>query len=1396
MKKYLFFIIALAVSSTTCSQSANWSAVLPAKFPTNVSGQIHGISRVSQLKFHTTNAAKMYAVSARGGLFITTDTGTNWTLASGCDNLPNGTRLASVCIDYTNDNIIYLGTGDHNYYSSGRGVYKSTDGGLTFTATTLTGKIVVDMIMDPLNNNIIVAATNTGIYKTTNGGSTWVLKTASLLLDDLKQKHPNSRTLFTASNASEFYKSDDFGDTWQQVTNGIVLPTGVTSGAGCRIAVTPADTSIVYLGMIANGGMLYKSTDGGNNFIAVKTTASPYLSYYDDASTSSGQGDYNFGLGVDRNNASIVYFVAHCVWKSTNSGSNWTKLTNWWAGCHTDMHQIVTNPYNNSKLYNVNDGGIFLSNDGGTNWTPKSDGMYGYEIYHGNCSPTRRDMISIGTQDNGELYATSSGWFTNRGGDWTSQCAFDYRTNSSMVYYYGNNKRRLVNGSDATYNLPANITTLQDIAFNRKNSNLAFVANMDIYRTNNLSASTPTWTKISSFNKTIKSIHSSLADTNKLYVITNDGYIYISNDVLNSNPTFTAFALPNTTNNAASITSIPNNANTLYVTLNTKVYKSTDNGVSWINITYNLPATNHIKVICDEYFPANETIMLATGNAIYYKTATANTWTIYNNNLPLRTNLVDMSIYNDGTNNTLLRATTYGRGMWETNINNLRTITPSFSVSNALPCLGTSVQFTDNSTGNVTSRNWSFPGGYPSSSTDAMPVVFYNTVGIYNVSLTVSDGVNSSTATQSNYINTYGSNLPINEGFEGTQDLPTNWKNIDNGTQNNLWLKTTTAGGFGLSASSMMFDNYSWNIPGQKDELQTARYNAKGFSSVNLSFDVAYQQYTGYSDSLAVFVSTDCGNTYTKIYQKGGAILSTSGTSTIEFIPSATQWRNETLSLNSYIGNDLVFKFQNIAGFGNNIYLDNINITGSVVANAGSDISICHNDSASIGTAAIEGLSYSWSPSTGLSNAFVSNPKASPNSTTTYVLTTTQTLSGISSIDTVVVTVKEKTVSINYATICNTQLPYNWNGQTFTASGIYIVHLTNSLGCDSAATLNLSVISPASPIIKNSLGVAITSATMCTHSGTLNVYGNGAGVWSSSNTLIASVSTNGVITAISNGVAHIKYTVANASNCPSEAVLVVTVSAVSVPNAITGNTNLCVGSSTIYTTTSSGGVWSTLGRANINNVGLATGTSAGNTSIKYTITNAEGCAASTLLNITVNPQPSIPSISFATGTTGVTGSGGYCKNKTFTLVGTPNGGIWRSTGVITISSNGIVNTGNTLGACSVSYTISDAKNCSSSRTINSSIVSCAAKGSYSQPINSLNNFIIYPNPAHSILNIKVDNLVGNGKLELTDTYGKQVKVQKLSMGINAINVLNITKGVYILSVITEQGTQTQKIIIN
>ena len=1086
MKTTFRFLLIFLLTASTSSAQSNWSALLPAQFPTNASGQIHGISRVSQMKFHPTNPNKMYAISARGGLFITSNAGANWNVAPGTDFMPSD-RLASVCIDFTNDQVIYLGTGDHDYYYSGSGVWKSTDGGNTFTSSGLSGKLIVEMIMDPLDHNIIVAATNSGIYKTINAGASWTLNSATRAFDDLKMKENNgTRTLFAATTDSAFFRSTNFGTTWTQIDNGIVLPSGVTNGNGVRIGLTPADSNVVYLALVANGGMIYKSIDGGTSFTAQKTSTAPYISYYTNSSTSSGQGDYNHGIGVDRNNPNTLWYVAHCVWKSTDGGLNWTQQTNWWATVHTDMHQIVESPYNSSLLYNINDGGVWLSTDGGTSWNPKSDGIYGYEIYHGNCSPTQRDILSIGTQDNGELYSNASGWYTNRGGDWSSQCSFDYRPSSSMVYYHENNKRRLVNGSDATYGLPATVTLLQDIAFHRSNPDLAFVGDSIILRTTNLRVTTPTWTEIASLNKKIMAMHCSFADPNRLYVITSDAMIYVSTNALSGTPTFTSYGLPNSTTSVATITSIKNSPNTLYITCNTKVYRSTDNGATWTNITYNLPSVNHRRILADEYYSSSELVFLASNNAVYYKIAGNSSWTIFNQNLPTRTSVIDLSIYNDSTVNSILRVATYGRGVWQSPISGLHTLNADFTSDTSFPCPGAAVQFIDASTGNVSSWLWTFPGGTPSSSTSANPVVTYAASGTYDVTLTVSDGSTNSSLTQTSFITTLGSNLPLSESFEVSSFPPASWSEFDDGNDGVKWQSNSSVSGYAIGTKSIYFDNWSQNTNGKKDEIRTTRYSGNAYQSISLSFDVAYWSYTnqGYQDTLQVLISTDCGVTYTPVYTKGGATLSTvAGNSTSSFTPTSTQWRTETISLNSFIGQNFILAFRNIGRYGNNLYVDNISVNASVSANAGLDKSICSGSSTSIGASTISGINYLWSPSTGLSSAMVSNPIASPLTTQQYILTATHATSGIYAKDTVIVTVTANLVTVTGAGISSSQckntavnIPFTVNC-AYNPGNIFTAELSNEFGSFASPTSLGTLSGTGSGIINGFIASNLSSGT-------------------------------------------------------------------------------------------------------------------------------------------------------------------------------------------------------------------------------------------------------------------------------------------------------------------------------
>ncbi len=256
---------------------------------------------------------------------------------------------------------------------------------------------------------------------------------------------------------------------------------------------------------------------------------------------------------------------------------------------------------------------------------------------------------------------------------------------------------------------------------------------------------------------------------------------------------------------------------------------------------------------------------------------------------------------------------------------------------------------------------------------------------------------------------------------------------------------------------------------------------------------------------------------------------------------------------------------------------------------------------------------------------------------------------------------------------------------------------------------------------------------------------------------------------------------------------------------ITGPTSVCKGSTITLASATPGGVWTSLNnRASINaNTGVLTGLNAGGAaaSILYTITNSSGCSNSSTYSVSVNSIPAIPSISYAPGTVNPQygAGGGYCKGKTFSVVGTPSGGVWSSnnTSVLSVTSGGIVNTVD-VGTATLSYTVTNNSGCSNSRSITGSVVTCASRTTNeNEAIDQTSSlkYSFFPNPAHSLVNFQIDKLVGSGSINIIDLYGKIIKVQSLSIGINTIDVSDLAKGVYFVNLITKEVTKTEKIII-
>jgi hypothetical protein len=179
--------------------------------------------------------------------------------------------------------------------------------------------------------------------------------------------------------------------------------------------------------------------------------------------------------------------------------------------------------------------------------------------------------------------------------------------------------------------------------------------------------------------------------------------------------------------------------------------------------------------------------------------------------------------------------------------------------------------------------------------------------------------------------------LPFSEGFEGTTFVPSGWT-LNNPDGSTTWARTTAAASTG-SASAFM-DYFNYNASGAIDEIVTPNIDLTTQSNPQLTFQVAYQLYTdptanpNYSDTLEVLITTDCGATYTSLYKKFGTQLTTTTPtfSTSSFVPTANDWRMETIDLTPYAtATNAQIVFRGIGDYENELYLDDINISGGII---------------------------------------------------------------------------------------------------------------------------------------------------------------------------------------------------------------------------------------------------------------------------------------------------------------------------------------------------------------------------------------------------------------------------------------------------------------------------------
>jgi photosystem II stability/assembly factor-like uncharacterized protein len=633
---------------------------------------------VNAIAFHPTDTATVYVGAPAGGFWITKDGGRSW--VSHTDNLPT-LGISAILTNPSNPDLILIGTGDRDGgNSSGMGVFRSDDGGISWNPfNTGMGNVTVGMFArNDSNLRLILAAANGGIFKTLDGGENWT-KTSpdNSNFRDVKFR-PGSVTAAYASSNLGFYRSENGGDTWTLVP----AANGYPDNGRLVIGVTPANDSLVYL--VAGAAKYlgcFLSRDFGKTFQSQSTTPN-ILGYEYDGSDEKSQAWYDLMIHIDGTNPLIVYIGGINIWKSVDGGKKWQITSHWWGDrtneVHADQHTFAFNPVN-KRLYAGNDGGVYFTENQGTSWKEISEGLGIGQLYKIGVSNTDPKKITGGFQDNGSATWTGTNWVNSGGGD-GMECAvdpYDSRYSYTTIYfgemdrYFNNTGGRKIAGKDAN-GITEDGAWVTPFLISHSDGSTMVIGYKNIWISRNVkSDGAIKWTRISDSlagknDRNMSVLEQSPSDVNVLFAARSDGKLFRTDNLLSLPVVWSDLSAELPVNGTpADLKCHPYDPNIVYLVMNRKVYKSVDKGSKWEDISGTLPAVNISSIVFDK--SSNEGLYIGTDAGTFYRDAGMDDWVMWGTSFPVSVGVSELEIYQDQRNraNSMLRASTFGRGVWE-----------------------------------------------------------------------------------------------------------------------------------------------------------------------------------------------------------------------------------------------------------------------------------------------------------------------------------------------------------------------------------------------------------------------------------------------------------------------------------------------------------------------------------------------------------------------------------------------------------------------------------------------------------------------------------------------------------------------------------------------------------
>ncbi len=390
--------------------------------PTNLSGRCTDVEVVAPKGENYI----VYAASASGGLWKTDNEGTTWTNIF--DNEASAS-MGDIALDPNDQNVLWVGTGEANIFrssQSGAGIYKTSDGGKTWTHMGLENTLTISrIIVDPKNQDVIYVAASghewtknkeRGVYKTTDGGKIWnkILYIDDLTgANDLVMDPSNNQVLYATVwqrirekwndprnepgyKGSGIYKTTDGGKNWKPVNNG--LP-GAQYRGRIGIDLCASKPNVLYAfvdnyeiaheapqgevdsygrprGGAIKGATVYRSDDGGTNWVQASGQTDDMKTYMERHSATYG---WVFAqIRVDPNDENTIYTMGLALNVSSDGGKTFRRL----RGMHGDHHGLWIDPDNSGYLVNANDGGVYFSYDKGANWRSFTDRLPAVQFFN------------------------------------------------------------------------------------------------------------------------------------------------------------------------------------------------------------------------------------------------------------------------------------------------------------------------------------------------------------------------------------------------------------------------------------------------------------------------------------------------------------------------------------------------------------------------------------------------------------------------------------------------------------------------------------------------------------------------------------------------------------------------------------------------------------------------------------------------------------------------------------------------------------------------------------------------------------------------------------------------------------------------------------------------------